>query len=64
MSNYSKQKITTYIKPLDKAKDYELWALRLDSLLARKGLIKYINTKMITFITLLKGKQVLPPLKG
>ena len=64
MSDYSKQKINTYIKPLDRAKDYELWALRLDSLLARKGLIEYINTQDYNLYYPVEGETGLTPAKG
>ena len=56
MSEVSKQKITTYIKPLDGAKDYKLQALKLDSLLARKGLIKYISTQNYKLYYPIKGE--------
>ena len=60
MSEVSKQKITTYIKPLDGAKDYKLWALRLDLLLARKGLIKYINTQDYKLYYPIEGEPSIP----
>ena len=64
MSEISKQKISTFIKALDGAKNYELWALRLESLLARKGLTKYINTRDYNLYYPVEREIGITPKKG
>ena len=38
-----KQKLTYYIEPLRGEENYELWFIRIDSLLAREGLLNHIK---------------------
>ena len=59
--------MTTCTKPFNRAEDYELWALRLDSLLARKGLIEYIITQDYNLYYLyypVKGEPGIYPSEG
>ena len=38
-----KQKLTYYIESLQGEENYELWSIRIDSLLAREGLFNHIK---------------------
>ena len=41
--NITKQKLTYHIEPLKGEENYELWSIRIDSLLAREELLNYIK---------------------
>ena len=55
----SKQRITVTIEPFRGEENYELWALRLDSLLAREGLRNHIKLRDFGASPIMEGEEAL-----
>ena len=61
MADISKQRLTYQIEPLSGEKNYELWSIRMEALLAREGLSKYITIADYGYSAIIEGGLLTEP---
>ena len=61
MADTTKQRLTYQIEPLSGEKNYELWSIRMEALLAREGLAQYIKIQDFGYTAVVENGPLVEP---